>query len=47
MGRGRLFIETGKEFSKKMKVSFQDNIPNHRILAITEYVNNENPDILN
>ena len=43
-GRGRLFIETGKVFSEKMKVSFQDNIPDHRILAITEYTNNENPD---
>lgn len=42
-GRGRLFIETGKEFSLKMKRSFHDNIPDHRILAITEYVFNENP----
>ncbi|MRT91794.1 PhoH family protein [Ancylomarina sp. 16SWW S1-10-2] len=42
-GRGKLFIETGKEFSKKMKMSFQDNIPDHRILAITEFINNDNP----
>jgi len=42
-GRGRLFIETGKDFSPKMKSSFHDNIPDHRILAITEYIFNENP----
>jgi len=35
---GRLFIETGKEFSEEMKKSFFDNIPDHRILAITDYI---------
>ncbi|MFA8433654.1 MAG: PhoH family protein [Marinifilaceae bacterium] len=35
---GNLFIETGKEFSDAMKKSFQENIPDHRILAITEYL---------
>jgi PhoH-like ATPase len=37
-GRGRLFIETGKEFSDEMKKSFSENIPDHRILAITDYL---------
>jgi PhoH-like ATPase len=37
-GRGRLFIETGKEFSEEMKKSFSENIPDHRILAITDYL---------
>lgn len=36
--RGRLFIETGKEFSDEMKKSFAENIPDHRILAITDYL---------
>lgn len=37
-GRGRLFIETGKEFSVEMKKSFAENIPDHRILAITDHL---------
>ncbi|MPQ45955.1 AAA family ATPase [Marinifilum sp. N1E240] len=37
-GLGNLFIETGKEFSQEMKTSFQENIPDHRILAITEHI---------
>lgn len=36
-GRGRLFIETGKEFSENMRHSFSEDIPDHRILAIAEY----------
>ncbi len=35
---GHLFIETGKEFSHKMKRSFHENIPDHRILAIADYL---------
>lgn len=35
---GNLFIETGKPFSKAMLTSFQENIPDHRILSITEYL---------
>ncbi len=35
---GKLFIETGKEFSTAMKASFHENIPDHRILAIAEHV---------
>ncbi|BAX79375.1 PhoH family protein [Labilibaculum antarcticum] len=38
---GKLSIETGKEFSPQMKRSFQDNIPDHRILAIAEYLHNK------
>lgn len=37
-GLGKLFIETGKEFSPQMKTSFHDNIPDHRILAIAEHL---------
>ncbi len=40
---GHLFIETGKEFSEKMKNSFHENIPDHRILAIAEYFFNKYP----
>lgn len=43
-GRGRLFIETGKPFSDQLRSSFAENIPDHRILAITEYLKNENKD---
>ncbi|MDE5417975.1 PhoH family protein [Labilibaculum sp. DW002] len=38
---GKLSVETGKEFSVQMKNSFQENIPDHRILAIAEYLHNE------
>jgi len=37
-GLGNLFVETGKEFSVEMKASFQENIPDHRILAIAEHI---------
>lgn len=37
-GMGKLFIETGKEFSKKLSDSFPEKTPDHRILAIAEYV---------
>ena len=40
-GLGKLFIETGKEFSSQMKSSFQENIPDHRILAIAEYISSQ------
>jgi len=47
-GFGRLFIEAGKAFSEKMKSSFSENIPDHRILAIAEYlfVNDKNSKII-
>lgn len=37
-GRGRLFIQTGVPFSPKMNDSFGEDIPDHRILAIAEYI---------
>lgn len=36
-GKGKLRIETGKPFSEEMKVSFREDIPDHRILAIAEH----------
>ncbi len=41
---GKLFIETGKPFSKKIIESFPEPIADHRILAISEYVAATNPD---
>ncbi len=40
-GKGKLFIETAKEFSESGKRSFPENIPDHRILAIAEWLANE------
>lgn len=36
-GRGKLYIETGKDFSEAMEQSFGDRTPDHRILAIADY----------
>jgi len=41
--KGKLKIETGKNFSEKLKTSFREDIPDHRILAITEYIKENNP----
>jgi PhoH-like ATPase len=41
-GRGKLFIETGRAFSDKMNLSFGEMIPDHRILSITENVQEDN-----
>ena len=41
--KGKLKIETGKPFSNKLKVSFKEDIADHRILAITEWVKENNP----
>ncbi len=41
---GNLHIETGKEFSEKVLQSFPEKTPDHRILAITDYVCNSNKD---
>lgn len=38
---GKLSIETGKPFSEKLKASFPEATPDHRILAITEDVKAE------
>jgi PhoH-like ATPase len=43
---GKLSIETGKPFSKEMQDSFPENTPDHRILAIAEWVSLKNPDRL-
>ncbi len=37
-GRGRLFIQPGVKFSQKMRDSFSDDTPDHRILAVTEFI---------
>ncbi len=37
---GKLAIETGKEFSRKLKDSFPEVTPDHRILAIAEDIKN-------
>jgi PhoH-like ATPase len=41
---GKLFIETGKEYSKKLAESFPEKTPDHRLLAIAEHIgmNNSN-----
>ncbi|WP_423128796.1 PhoH family protein [Gaoshiqia sp. Z1-71] len=39
---GKLIIATGKPFSETMKQSFKEDIPDHRILAIAEYITTEN-----
>ena len=43
-GLGKLFIEPGKEYSKKLAESFPEKTPDHRLLAISEYIgiNNSN-----
>jgi PhoH-like ATPase len=41
---GKLSIETGKPFSQELRRSFPDETPDHRILAITEYVKMSHPD---
>ncbi|MDP4189070.1 MAG: PhoH family protein [Bacteroidota bacterium] len=41
-GLGKLFVETGKVFSKEMLSSFPENTPDHRILAIAEYIFKKN-----
>lgn len=41
--KGKLKIETGRPFSDKIKVSFKEDIADHRILAITEYLKENNP----
>jgi len=39
---GKLSIVTGKPFSEKLESSFPEQTPDHRILAITEYVKEKN-----
>jgi PhoH-like ATPase len=42
-GHGKLRIETGKPFSPEMEQSFAEKSPDHRILAIANYLQKENP----
>jgi len=41
--KGKLFIETGKPFSKELENSFGENTPDHRILAIAEFIRDKYP----
>jgi PhoH-like ATPase len=41
---GKLSIETGKPFSGPVQISFPENTPDHRILAIADHVFRNNPD---
>lgn len=43
-GKGHLTIETGKPFSEKLKDSFREDTPDHRILAIAEFIKYKHPD---
>jgi PhoH-like ATPase len=45
-GLGKLSIETGKPFSSAIQVSFPENTPDHRILAIAEHIYRSNPEKL-
>lgn len=36
--KGHLTVETGKPFTEELKQSFREDIPDHRILAITIYI---------
>ncbi|MBI9069779.1 MAG: PhoH family protein [Salinivirgaceae bacterium] len=42
-GRGRLFLVTGKPFSKEIENSFSEHSADHKILAIAEYTKNKFP----
>ncbi|TDO03238.1 PhoH family protein [Sunxiuqinia elliptica] len=43
-GLGKLIIATGKPFTDAMKQSFKEDIPDHRILAVAEFIKNEHAD---
>lgn len=47
-GMGKIFVETGKDYSSKLQRSFPEKTPDHRILAITEYLteNNKNRQVV-
>jgi Predicted ATPase related to phosphate starvation-inducible protein PhoH len=44
-GLGKLTIETGKPFSKAILESFPESTPDHRILAIAEYISIKHPEL--
>ncbi|MGW8314191.1 MAG: PIN domain-containing protein, partial [Bacteroidales bacterium] len=41
-GKGKLSIETGRPASERLKTSFPENTPDHRILAIAEHLHLKN-----
>lgn len=43
-GRGHLFLETGKPFSKELQESFKEPTADHRILAIADFIRNKRTD---
>ncbi|MFO7791287.1 MAG: PhoH family protein [Bacteroidota bacterium] len=43
-GLGKLYIESGKPFSSNLINSFPEHVPDHRILAIAEYLKNKKKD---
>lgn len=43
--RGRLRLVPGKPFSEDMRLSFAENSPDHRILAIADWERREHPDV--
>lgn len=40
-GRGNLFLEAGKPFSKEILDTFSEHTPDHKILAIAEFLKNK------
>ncbi len=42
--KGLLFIETGKVFSDEMEKSFSERSPDHRILAVANYIHHRSKD---
>ena len=42
--QGKLFIETGKSYSKNIEESFPERTPDHRILSIAEFLKNKHKD---
>lgn len=44
LGKGKLSIETGKPFSPRIRQSFPEETPDHRILAIAEFIFQKNQD---
>ncbi len=43
-GRGRLKVEMGHPFPEVMQDSFYEDTPDHRILVVTQYMKDNNPD---
>ena len=42
-GKGRLFVVAGKPFPESMQESFFEMTPDHRIIAIADWIKNNNP----